>query len=152
MGDKGDSTQCSIQFKFLYLSQDDKRIIKTGYWPRRNIYVDSPDKREIPLAFEFFGANLTYNVSFDINSSIFPHAYVNKEHQAVFKWPEDIDPASIVYYEMFTEERTREEKPTAIYGLVQTANITADKTVYNTFYVKCTINVFDRDEKHNMNC
>jgi hypothetical protein len=98
IGDKGDYSTCSIQFKFLYLSQEDKRIIKTGYWPRSNLYVDSPDTREIPLSFEFFGANLTYNVSFDINSSIFPHAYVNKEHQAIFNWPTEINPADIVYY------------------------------------------------------
>ena len=46
---------------------------------------------------------------------------------------------------MFTELVAGEIQPNAIYGLVQVANITQAKTLYVTHYVKCGINVFDRD-------
>ena len=49
--------------------------------------MDSPDEKEIPLMYEFFGPNLQYNVSFQLNSSITPHAYVDKIHEAVFNLP-----------------------------------------------------------------
>ena len=45
VGDDGKTVDCSETFQFLYLHQNDTRIIKTGYWPRNQIYVDSPDKR-----------------------------------------------------------------------------------------------------------
>lgn len=70
----------------------------------------------------------------------------------MFKWPTEIDPANIVYYEMFTELVQGEIQPNAVYGLVQVGNITESKTLYTTYYVKCGINVFDRDETHHLTC
>jgi hypothetical protein len=80
------------------LARGDKRILKTGLWPRNSINVDAPDTREFPLAYEFFGANLTYNASFATNSSLLPYQYVNKQHKAVIVWPTEINPAAISFF------------------------------------------------------
>jgi len=53
---------------------------------------------------------------------------------------------------MFTELVAGEIQPNAVYGLVQVGNITQAKTIYTTYYVKCSINVFDRDETHHLTC
>lgn len=150
-GDNEDKLTCSQTFQFIYLTPGDKRIIKTGLWPRNEIYVDTPDEREIPLGFEFFGANLTYNVTFETSGTP-PHSFVDKQHEANIKWPEDINPSEIVFFEMFSEIRAEEEKPTAVYGLVQTVSSPSNKTIYTTMYIQCNINVFDRDDVHHLDC
>ncbi len=48
--------------------------------------------------------NLTYNISFDVNSSILPRTYVDKVHQAIFNSLSEIKPENIVWYEMFKED------------------------------------------------
>ena len=77
---------------------------------------------------------------------------MNKQHKAIFTWPPEINPAQIVYYEMFTELVAGEIQPDAVYGLIQVGNITQAKTIYTTYYVRCGINVFDRDETHHLTC
>jgi hypothetical protein len=47
--------------------------------------VDSPDEQIIDLTREFYGMNLTYNISFEVNSSLLPRAYVDKFHRATFE-------------------------------------------------------------------
>ena len=98
IGDNGEKKNCSEKFEFLYLAANDKRILKTGFWPRNRVYVDSPESLSVPLSFEFFGANLTYDATFEVNSSTKPYSYVDKQHQAIFKFPAEIDPTKIEYY------------------------------------------------------
>ena len=42
-GDDETSINCTEKFNFIYLAPNDKRIIKTGYWPKSDIYVDGDD-------------------------------------------------------------------------------------------------------------
>lgn len=42
--------------------------------------------------FEFFGKNLTYDVKFETNTPILPYHYIDKQHKAVFNWPQQIKP------------------------------------------------------------
>ena len=148
--DQADKVECFQNFQFIYLAHGDKRIIKTGIWPRNERYVDSPDETEIQLGYEFLGPNLSYNVIFQTAGNP-PYSYVDKQRLADIKWPTDIDPATIVFFEMFSEVSTEEEKPTSIYGLVQTSK-TANATVYTTFYIECKINVFSRDQVYHLDC
>ena len=53
---------------------------------------------------------------------------------------------------MFVQQFREEQKPDSVYGLVQTGQETPDKTIYQTFYVRCKINVFNKDEVHQLNC
>ena len=64
-GDNGDKLNCTEKFVFLYRRSSDQSIIKTGLWFSNEVYVDLPDTRVIPLAYEFFGRNLTYNATFE---------------------------------------------------------------------------------------
>jgi hypothetical protein len=97
-GDEGEKLNCTEKFNFIYVAPGDTRIIKTGLWFSEEIYVDSPDEREIPLTYEFFGSNLTYNAKFDTKSAVAPYAFVDKQHKAVFNWPPEINISAIVYY------------------------------------------------------
>ena len=81
-----------------------------------------------------------------------PFAYVDKQHQAVFNWPEEINVTDITYYEMFTGISATERKPESVYGLVQTGFKTSSQTLYTEYYVNCKINVLDRDETHHLTC
>eukprot|EP00919_Chromeraceae_sp_WS-2016_P064654 GHVR01153148.1.p1 GENE.GHVR01153148.1~~GHVR01153148.1.p1 ORF type:complete len:119 (+),score=9.82 GHVR01153148.1:46-402(+) len=111
-------------------------ILKTGLQSRKQIYVDSPDITAINLEHEFFGTNLTYDVKFDINSSILPYHYVDKKHKAIFDWPQGIKVEEIVFLEMFTEINFEETKPNSVYGIVQTLAADSSK-LYTTHYVNC---------------
>jgi hypothetical protein len=51
VGDDGDRINCTQKFTFLYRKSGDTAIIKTGLWFSNEIYVDSPDQREIPLSY-----------------------------------------------------------------------------------------------------
>lgn len=44
-GDNQDQANCTEKFQFIYVMPNDKRILKTGLWPRNQIFVDSPDSR-----------------------------------------------------------------------------------------------------------
>lgn len=152
IGEGLEQTTCEEKFKFIYLLPGDQSIIKTGLWNSDDINVDSPDNREIPLAYEFFGFNLTYEAKFESSSPILPFQYINKQHKAVFNWPPEIIIENIEYFEMFTELSSTELKPDAVYGLVQVGEKSASKTLYTTYYIKCKINVLDRDETHHLTC
>lgn len=97
VGDDGATINCTEKFTFLYRRSGDPAIIKTGLWFSDQTYVDSPDEREIPLTYEFFGPNLTYNVKFDTSGPA-PYSYVDKKHKAVFNWPPEINITDIVYF------------------------------------------------------
>lgn len=64
VADDGTRLNCTQKFSFIYIAPGDTRVIKTGLWFSDEINVDSPDEREIPLSYEFFGSNLTYNAKF----------------------------------------------------------------------------------------
>jgi len=80
----GDTVNCSEKFTFIYQYPNDTSIIKTGFMDNLKMTVDSPDEQIIDLTREFYGMNLTYNISFEVNSSLLPRTYVDKIHQAVF--------------------------------------------------------------------
>lgn len=85
--DSKNIVNCTETFSFVYLAPGDSKIIKTGLWFSEEINVDSPDETEIPLSYEFFGSNLTYNAKFDNASTVAPYAYVDKQHKATFNLP-----------------------------------------------------------------
>jgi hypothetical protein len=151
VGDAGERINCTEKFSFIYLTPGDKRIIKTGLWFSNEINVDSPDEQEIPLSYEFFGSNLTYNTKFETEGPA-PFAFVDKRHKAVFNWPPSINISNVVYFEMFTEITATELKPESVYGLVQTGEKSGTQMLYDTHYINCKINVMDRDEVHHLNC
>ncbi len=74
--------------KFIYIEATNTSVIKNVDYQNKNIFVDAPDKWELDnLEWQFFGPNLTYNVKYDINSSILPRTYIDKQHKASIQWP-----------------------------------------------------------------
>lgn len=67
-------------------------------WGKSDYFVDAPDKYEKDLEWSFFGPNLSYDVAFDINSSIVPRTYINKQHPGYIQWPDEIHPEKIIYF------------------------------------------------------
>lgn len=96
-GDSGEKINCTEKFTFIYLAPGDTRVMRTGLWYSEDLYVDSPDEKEIPLSYEFFGFNLTYNTKFETTGPA-PYSYVDKWHKAVFNWPPEIDVTKISYF------------------------------------------------------
>lgn len=98
---------------------------------------------------------MTYNVTYDVNSSILPRTYVDKIHEAVFNTIEEIKPENIVWFEMFEEDFKSEIADRSVYGLIQVveeATKNETKPTYTAHYIHCGINVVDRDNIHHLNC
>lgn len=100
-GVDGTTVNCTEKLTFLYQFPWDSSIIKTGLREHVNLTVDSPDQLEIDLTREFYGKNLTYNITFESNSSIFPKHYVDKIHPANMAPIEGLNISNIVWFEMF---------------------------------------------------
>ena len=98
--------------------------------------------------YEFFGPNITYNVTFE-NSNDTVKSYIDKQHKANVQLPPDVNKSAIVYFEMYTEaSRTELDDRETIYGLVQTK----DDENFPIHQIRCKINVQDEDQEHNLAC
>lgn len=86
-GDGGKYKDCSIKMKFIYLDPTNTSVYNNVQWGKSSHFVDAPDKYEQDLQWSFFGPNLTYDVSYDINSSIIPRHYIDKQHPGYIDWP-----------------------------------------------------------------
>lgn len=88
------------------------------------MYVDAPDDISIDLQYQFFGKNISYDVSFSLdnatNSTAVPEYYIQKKVKAQLNFPPEIDQSKIVYFQIFAEDSLIEvEDKNNIYGIVQ---------------------------------
>lgn len=100
--------ECRQTLNFIYIENTDKTIFKTSLQPRAQMIVDAPDDITIDLQYEFFGRNISYDVKFALdnvtNSSFIPEHYIEKEVKAQLNFPEEINQAKIVYFQIFAED------------------------------------------------